>query len=309
MRASLLLIFQGALLANDSYLGTDAGNIYPQKSTNIQMLKEVVNINLEKEGGMVHCRFWFLNRGISDTIFVGFPDFYINPAQTSEPAKNFKAWVNGNPARVQRDSLNEIVDSDDTAKSSWYYWKAYFPKDDTTIIENQYYGVWGGSYCEKRFSYIIGTGNKWNGPILNGRVVFHHGSLLSSLFVANNFLLEPGDLRPKHYEDSTVYEFSNYRPKDNERLDLWISSYWKNGDSTNCPGYFIPTDRLKQKDEMINELYARQGHIFKSKTLQAKYSSKAWYKPDKTLSLSDLPKNIQYYIMNLKSGKNKLMSR
>lgn len=310
MKALLLTLFIPFLIfANDSYMGTDGGNIFPKKASDIRMLREAISIDLEKGGGLVNCKFWFVNNGASDSIYVGFPDVQINPASMSEPAKDFKAWVGGMQVEVKRDSLIEPIDSIDTLKNSWYFWKAFFPKGDTILIENQYFGLWGGSYCEKCFSYIIGTGNSWSGPIGEGSIVFHHGNLLSSLFIGNRNWSSPGDLVPNYFEDSTVYEFSNYTPKVGERLNIWFSSYWGNMDSTSCPGFYIPIDSLFHKDEIINELFARHGHVFKSKALRNRYSSKKWYRPKKGMKLTDLPPAVQSYIVNLKSGKDRMMSK
>lgn len=289
--------------ANDSYLGTDGGNIYPQKSTHIRMVREKITIDLMKEGGEVDCQFWFVNEGETDTVIVGFPDVEISPSSANEAAKNFQTWVNQKSVPVFRDSIQEVVDSSDTLKTSWYYWKAYFKKQDTTVIQNKYFGVWGGSYCEKRFNYIIGTGNKWLGPIGSGRIVFHHGNLLSSLFVGKGFWRDSLDLKPTYFEDSTVYEFHDYTPRNRENVDLWFSSYWKNLNDTSCPGFYIPTDSLKRKTEMVNELFARSGHVFASKKLNEKFQRKPWYKPIKPLKLTDLEKNMQHYIRNLKEKK------
>jgi hypothetical protein len=69
----------------------------------------------------------------------------------------------------------------------------------------------GGSFCGRNFSYVIGTGQLWDGPILNGRVVFDHSELVSTNFVyksdTNN------ELKPEYFDDSTVYSFTNYIPK------------------------------------------------------------------------------------------------
>jgi hypothetical protein len=302
-----ILFFQALIFADDAYMGTNGGNIFPQKATRIEMARESVSIDLEKGGGSVKCKFWFVNRGASDTVYVGFPDVQINVAGYTETAKDFKTWVNGRSVEVKRDSILDTSDPTDSSKNSWYVWKAFFPKDDTTVIENRYFGLWGGSYCEKSFAYIIGTGNSWNGPIGKGRVVFNYGNLLSSLFVGKGVWKDKDDLLPEYYEDSAVYEFSHYAPKDGERLDVWFSSYWGNVDSTSCPGFYIPIDSLGNKDEIVDELFARQGHIFKSKSIQKKYAAKRWYKPRRPLKLAELPQDIQNYIVRLKSGKNRLV--
>jgi hypothetical protein len=258
MKAYILtLLFTTMIYADDAYMGTNGGNIYPQKASHIEMAKESVTIDLEKGGGIVKCKFWFVNKGPSDTIYVGFPDVQIHIAGYTEPAKNFKTWVNGQSVEVKRDSILDTSDPSDTLKDSWYVWKAFFPKNDTTIIENQYFGLWGGSYCEKSFAYIIGTGNSWSGPIGKGRVVFNYVNLLSSIFIGKGIWKDKDDLIPKYYEDSAVYELANYTPKNGERLDVWFSSYWANMDSTSCPGFYIPIDSLRNKDEIVNELFAR----------------------------------------------------
>jgi hypothetical protein len=287
-------------ICNDSYLGTQGGTIYPQKSNSISMVKENVSIILSRTGGNVYCKFWLLNKGNDDTVIVGFPDKKINPAGYNESAQSFVTYVNGKQVSVRRDSLLEFY-TGDTIKESWYYWKVHFPTNDTVFIENKYSGLWGGSYCEKKFEYIIGTGNKWAEPIGHGRIVFHHGNLLSTLFIGKSILKDTNDLKPTYYTDSTVYEFSNYTPKDHETVDLWFSSYWDNLKGQKCPGFYIRPDTLKFKREMVNELFARCGNVFTNKELQGYYLKQAWYKPIGKLTLEELPINIKTYIINLKA--------
>jgi len=297
-----IMFMVATAVCNDSYLGTQGGIIYPQKSTSISMLKENVSITLSKAGGDVYCKFWLLNKGKNDTVIVGFPDKKINPAGYNETAQSFLSYVNGKNVSVNKDSLMEFYD-EDTVKESWYYWKVFFPMGDTIVIENKYSGLWGGSYCEKQFEYIIGTGNKWAGPIGNGRIVFHHGNLLSSLFIEKSIWKDTNDLKPIYYTDSTVYEFSNYTPRENETIDVWFSSYWNNVNGMKCPGFYIRPDSLKNKREMVNELFARCGNVFTNKSLQEFYLKQAWYTPKRKLSLEDLPMDIKTYIINLKANE------
>jgi hypothetical protein len=301
--------------ADDSYLGSAGGNLFQERSTSIQMLRERVYITLGKDTSHVACRFWFLNHSReTKSVVVGFPDFWSNPAGGSAPLRNFTCKVDGveerdfghtlqrtifpphNPASENGGVVGDTVEWD----RNWFTWTVDFKPSDTTVIDNEYDGVWGGTVCERAFEYVLGTGNTWKGPILDGRITFDHSRLASTHFVLRE--RNGAKLTPSYFEDSTVYTFKGYIPQDDEAVNIWFHSYWDydgRPQGVDCPGFYGNVTSAEQARLMRNEIYARHGYVFKDLALAKRFQRASWYRADPTFRPEALPRMEAMYVANL----------
>jgi hypothetical protein len=303
-----ILIFTLNIYANDGYMSSHGGNIFPDYESvkDIRMTKERIHISLQRDSVDVYCRFWFIcnvDHESGRLVRVGFPNFTSYPAGDSPPLKNFKTKVNGKEVPVisvksvttfTDVATGKLVDAEETIES-WFVWDVEFKQNDTTFIENWYTGKWGGGYAQKSFEYIIGTGQTWDGEIGDGRITFDHSNLASSAFVAgwgDSAALYPIQIVP--YQDSTVYSFRNYRPPKHFTLFLGIVSFWDDPFGGMEPQSFDSIYQgplglkyfLMEKKKaganlrlMRNEIYARHGYVFKDKKLTEYFTRFSWYRP------------------------------
>lgn len=287
--------------ADDGFLGSQGGNVFLSKSTTISMVKEYVLIRLEKEGFRARCIFWFYNKGKTVNAMVGFPDY----SDESLPLSNFSCLVNGNRTDViLKRGISRTPDGDTLGTNFWYAWKAQFRSHDTTVIENEYTGKYGGSVTGiEDVDYVIGTGASWDGPIGQGRIVFNHGGIATTKFTAADF--DTFGIKESRMIDSTVFTFNNLIPKKDESIDLTVYCFW--GNSPTPPGTpnvvedspykpFVEAfldgqygrHRTRQPQSLINEIYARGGYIFRKDSIEKFYRTQHWYKPDPKFTLAKL---------------------
>jgi hypothetical protein len=196
----------------------------------------------------------------------------------------------------------------------WYTWNVSFEPGATVLVENTYYGDWGGRVdLTYNFEYLIGTAQTWLGTIGNGRVVFDYTNLASSLFLGTTYYSDntlPEGLTRKIFPDSTVFSYENYLPDWEEVLSvrfLWISNsglYEGNWDFEANPylsrqdfDFNFPKAKLRL---MRNEIFARHGYIFKDQDLQAYFAGKSWYRKDETFDFNELGRMEQYLVQYLK---------
>lgn len=279
-----------ASLADDTFMGSVGGNVFPAKSNSIQMVKEEVYIKLYKDSCKVSCKFWFHNFGENEYVKVGFPDNLETPAYVTTPIRDFTTKTNGIHIKVRKaEQIVKQYEDGSKIKKSWYTWNMNFPGKAITIIENSYVGSWGGTYYSRFFTYEIGTGRTWFNSIGEGRVIFDHSQLASSYFVIKSRKLSPNITATQH-GDSLIYTFQNYTPTENEMLRIEILCYWD---------FIVPPKifkiRLKQlqitKETarlMRNEIFARYGYRFNDPKLKEYFESKHWYIPNPEFSFDDL---------------------
>lgn len=265
--------------ANDAFMGSKNGNIFPDKSHQIQMVKERIYITLYRDSCVVNCKFWFYNHDFVENVEVGFPDFTENPAYTSPRLRNFTAIVNGVPVKVGKAVLEKQYTDQTKYTDVWFIWRVTFAGKDTTIIENNYTGSWGGTYFSKLFSYTIGTGRTWHDKIVDGQVIFDHSGLVSSSFIkSSNFknkqikmLRKPGKI---------IYRFKNYQPYASDTFGVEVLSYWDFAMEESFEAELEAWINSKAEARLMrNEIFARHGYIFKDATLKTYFEKQSWYQP------------------------------
>jgi hypothetical protein len=316
----LLLAVCSAARADDGYVGSAGGNLFQEKAHSIQMVRERVHVQLRQGVCHVTCRFWLFNSSQQpQRVIVGFPDYEDNPASTTKPLRKFTCSVNGTPERdIARTIQRTVFPPDRTVLQSgrvvsdtlewdrwWFTWMVDFGPRDTTVIDNEYDGLWGGTPCEREFVYVLGTGATWSGPILDGRITFDHTALASTQFVLREAIQGALQLRPRFYDDSTVYVFTNYLPAPDEVVHIAFHAYWDH--DAQCPGeYGAPITSAEQAAIMRNEVYARHGYIFKDPGLADRFRRAAWYKPNPRFRTEMLPPKEAAWVANLMAIERKL---
>jgi hypothetical protein len=321
----LLTWWSFACLADDGYVSSKGGNVFPDFGSpkSIKMLRESVHIDLLRDSCNAYCKFWFLrykavNNRPEQYITVGFPNYVESPSEMPPPLRNFKCKVNGKEAEVsvarqvtRWKDLKTGKDEDVEHVRSWFVWGVDLAPFDTVVIENWYTGEWGGSFATKDFQYILGTGATWDGPILDGRIVFDYSGLASDLFVVRkkepDISTDSHELQPKCYEDSLVYTFTNLRPSEDQSVYISVVSFWddpyKNIEKTTTFSsvyvdtvYGLFSTLRKQTMEpskyrtMRNEIFARHGYVFSDRQLADYFAAKSWYRPNRSFSQSQLNK-------------------
>jgi len=314
---SLFLIINLAAIADDAYLGSRGGNVFPIiRSQSIQMIKEEIRITMGKDSCLVNCKFWFKNtKKQKETVLMGFPDYFKNIGQSSTPLSHFTCSINGEVTKTEKRSQTTDVENIPQlqAYEKWYCWNVTFNPGETVLVENSYKGVLGGSAdgtC--RFSYLIGTALTWHDPIGEGKVVFDYSRIASKAFVdTTTFRWEklPEGMERKIFADSLVYTFKNYSPKWGEMLETHIYCFWKYPYGTPSatkqppvkefpyknPG-FIKSKSIADLKLMRNEVYARHGYIFKDAKLKNYFEAQKWYKPNPSFKPEQLSEFEELFV-------------
>ena len=315
---SLLFVFSIATSkANDAFLGSRGGNVFPIiRNESIRMVKEEIKVVMGKDSCKVYCKFWFKNLGTkAENVFMGFPDYFENMTEISNPLRGFTCSVNGHKTAFDKRTQTTEVDNIPDLKQyeKWFCWNVNFKPGETVLVENTYNGDLGGSAdgtCS--FSYLIGTAQTWSSTIANGKVIFDYSKIASKAFVDTTFYSDrtlPKGLERSIYNDSTVFSYNNYLPKWNETLKVNLLCYWKcpYGGSqevfTESPilgNIMVKTLNQQTLRLMRNEVFARHGYIFNDTELKNYFTSQSWYKPNPTFNPNQLNEFEQLFLKYLK---------
>jgi hypothetical protein len=292
--------------ADDAFLGTVGGNVFLSKSKNIQMVREDVRVEALRDSCLVHCRFEFFNEGKTQKCTVGFPDFVFSLGGVSEPLRGFQCQIEGRSVDVTRRQEAHVEGTDTIYANYWYAWEMTFASKEKVIVENDYVAFWGGSNSDtKDFAYVLGTGGSWRDPIGYGRIVIEHSEVASGNFVGDPWN-DTLHITMSRFEDSTVFEFAEFRPEERAQVGFSLLSYWDDparkfisyDEDHYFTTYLYGLDfffdgRPRESNElreMISEIFARCGYVFRDSTMAAEFNGKSWYKPDSTFTLDKLNK-------------------
>jgi len=267
------------VFSNDSELGTNGGNVFPVKKSQIKMLSEKVEVWLQKEKAKVVCEFKLYNPGNPLKIKVGFPDyieFNTTGDDYSKPLIDFKTYLNNKIIKVDKEKeITKVANSSNPNLKQINYWKTWeisFAKNQTQLVKNTYTAEYGSDvFNNKFFSYILKTGANWNGPIKSGEIIVHFENISFN------------EINPQFSSLNTnvlKWKFKNYLPQQ----DIFVA--FKQGDFLcfDCSVKKLTPAKLKNKSAkeltlIRNEIYAKEGYVFKRKDLTQYFKKQKWYTP------------------------------
>jgi hypothetical protein len=153
--------------ADDAAIEHVGGALQPMADhPSVVMESMTVDVSLTVETAAVDCAFAFRNSGPSTTVQVGFPESHSGEVGSNEPGgfTTFKTWVDGKDVPTTKEGLRVSNDRD-----SWQRWrvkKVTFAAGQTRHIRVTYSAPTGADITGNRFfSYRVGTGGSWKGPI------------------------------------------------------------------------------------------------------------------------------------------------
>lgn len=274
-----IISFHLKIFANDSELGTNGGNVFPVKKSQIKMLSEKIEVWLQKEKAKVVCEFKLYNPDKPQKIKVGFPnyiEFNTTGDDYSKPLIDFKTYLNGKIIKVADEKeLIKVANSTNPNLKNTNYWKTWeinFDKNETKLVKNTYTAEYGNDvFNNKFFSYILKTGANWNGAIKSGEIIIHFENISFNEIEPHFSSLNNSVLR---------WKLKNYIPNQ----DIFVSFKQGNFLCFDCSVKKLTSVKLKNKSAkeltlIRNEIYAKEGYVFKRKDLTQYFKKQKWYIP------------------------------
>ncbi|MDF2545271.1 MAG: hypothetical protein K0R93_169 [Anaerosolibacter sp.] len=179
----LLLSMGSAVYGDDAVLGGSGNTVYPIYDTQVEMLSEKIDIEVQGDYSLVRCEFLFRNTGEKETITVGFPAYGTLPPlehraafEDDEKLYDFQTYVDGQEVKtVIKEGLKEEGNNQGSMYyANWHVWEMTFDKGQERRVINTYriknaYDSIGG----KTIKYILDTGATWKNKIGYGKVNVH----------------------------------------------------------------------------------------------------------------------------------------
>jgi hypothetical protein len=179
----LLLSMGSAVYGEDAVLGGSGNTVYPIYDTQVEMLSEKIDIEVQGEYSLVRCEFLFRNTEDRETITVGFPAYgTLTPTEDrvafedDQKLYDFKTYVDGQEAKtVIKEGLKEEGNNKGSLYyANWHVWEMTFDKGQERKVVSTYriknaYDSMGG----KTIKYILDTGATWKNNIGYGKVSVH----------------------------------------------------------------------------------------------------------------------------------------
>jgi len=311
----------------------DGSGVIPLAEDNIQMVAETVRIKVKKETRMeVEARFTFRNLSDrSVKVTMGFPfnenwgEMFWEEEESGGPnAKDslrFVSLVDGKEVKVRlRPDLTESEKNPSWNKRFFFVWDVEFAPGQTRRLTTRYETDWDRwANVDGQFSYdlsyITTTGAAWAGRI---------GDAFISVEIPKRFprptwgdesivywKCSPGEPSANPDSSRLVWHFTDWEPDADIHITIAGQEYSlyryamieeicslgvdRPLTEEDIRKLFVPYGAPKRFGirVLINTLYARAGHKFKDKDWDSAFKGFDWYKPRKSLSLSDLPESYQ----------------
>ncbi|TYQ18345.1 UNVERIFIED_CONTAM: YARHG domain-containing protein [Acetivibrio alkalicellulosi] len=319
--------------SNSPPLVMKGNTVYPINNNNIRLVSEKITIRYDAitdddtyNMHEVEVVFNFHNTGNETELEIGFP----NTANYNETLIDFEAlsYTDLVPFNVELYDGGNLLGRDEYYYTSFYKWNMHFEKDEKKSIIVRYKFV-----NHKGADYILRTGSLWKGRIDKIEVYVEFPEPVSYLEIyatPENYLyngkgiewhfenINPDfDLYVKHVKVPDFYDLKReaYNPFQNDFNDyVWDKSLFYIGTMIDYEGqdimlYDYPdTDRIVEEihkrlsvcELVRNEIYARNGYVFKDPKWMELFSIQQWYEPDENfnfIKLNDIEKiNIEQII-------------
>ncbi|NPV51726.1 MAG: YARHG domain-containing protein [Candidatus Methanofastidiosum sp.] len=321
IKSKLILFITFFLTISNYAFGNDGGfyakgnTLFPLKSTNIELKKEVLYLTLDKAFLRVNINFTFYNPSDEQTILVGFvtppADGVVTDEEKKHPQiKDFIVYVNNELIEFNITSIDstdfKLYNKENfDGKDFIYYFPVTFKKGINTVQHSYSYIGSFNILPIKTYDYKLTTGKLWANKqiedfelIINlGEDIYFH--LPERMQNQNDFnmweTIGIGRLLNKNDVNSTVtgyvksgsirYRAKNFVPEFDFRITIIDKMFEFN--SKFRINYFAQS--LKDNDViwtdeelriLKNSLFAFKGYDFKSKDLHNYFSQYAWYIPD-----------------------------
>lgn len=166
--------------------GVGGSVVVPIRNRNIQMVREVVEIDCGWTTYTVRAYFWFKNTTSEEQyVQIGFPIDYMSqwedPEKIQEARETIDVKWNGKPIQFSHAKLQQVQKDFRDQYRQWVYWTVRFGPNQTATNRVSYtYGTWNmdtGSKFDKPYAYlkyILKSGAAWNGPIESAIVRIHY---------------------------------------------------------------------------------------------------------------------------------------
>lgn len=192
----------------------------------------------------------------------------------------------------------------------WFVWETKFRGKDTTLIENRYTAEYSRCNCtrEKSVAYVLGTGRSWKSSIGKGKVTFKFDNSISALWFKDASLPDP-KMKSVKKNDRLEIEFQKYEPRQDDYIGLNFFCPWEATSSFGEDSAFSGFLRQKTRNqlrEMRNEVFARNGFVFKDSALSILFSRKPWYAPNKGITASMIPIAEQKTVADIKAIEDRM---
>jgi hypothetical protein len=225
------LLLPSSAAANDAYVGSVGGGVFPLESEDIRMERETVQAVMYGRFAEYRVDFEFRNEGPEQTVALGFPFAYGELERRGEPfgVVGFRAWQGDRPLEVElRAEAPASAGIDDQAFFRYYYvHEAVFPRG-LTHVRVSYLARPGGSAGTRFpppsgqpsgafhwYTYWLHTGAGWQGEI--AKAVIRHS--LADTFLGWDVELRAAEVDSRWAKGTTYPE--GYA-KLGERTYQWV---------------------------------------------------------------------------------------
>jgi len=183
------------VLGNDSMVGNVGATVFPIRSADIQLQREVITFEIRRGTASVNADLSFFNHsGAPITAAIGFPaDRGLDEDYDGDyapPIKSLDVWVNEKRVAVRK--VPSTHERTELPFDEWFVFEATFQAQQITMIKHQYkLELGGGAEGDHALDYILSTGSMWKDTIDETKIVL---------------LFDHPPSTPKvHYRDQLIY--------------------------------------------------------------------------------------------------------
>jgi len=226
--ALFILTIPAIASANSMYLGPSSHLIKPQKSTEISLERQVLQVWLRHGYAEVENVYQFRNDGEPQTFMVGLPEEINSKDAVKYGVFNFSAYVDGNPVEARTSKTDNEKLGSLSGTINWHRHAVFIGKGERRIVVHRYWVRI--SPARNKFVLPLEPASSWKGKIGRADYVVH----LAGTLTEKRIIYPPGygDFEGKYAvlpvgfttgKNQIQWRFSNFEP----RQDMVIEFFTK----------------------------------------------------------------------------------
>ncbi len=225
----LTALSTGAAWADDGAMSGIGGALQLMgEHPTIVMEQMLVEAKLTPERATIDCRFVFRNTGAATTVRMGFPESGYGDG--SGGFTTFATWVDGVLTRTTIEQPKQRRGYEDFLR--WRVKTVRFKRGETRRVRVRYTSPMGRNTSgDRSFSYAVGTGGSWKGPIGDAKITIHIE------YEPSQYILRAGDDLVVSGPGSLVWHKRSFQPQPDAGITVsliasrWqVHAGWRNGD-------------------------------------------------------------------------------
>ncbi|HZD60996.1 MAG TPA: discoidin domain-containing protein [Anaerolineae bacterium] len=225
----LILMIPAVASANSMYLGDSGSPIKAQRSSDIALEKQVMQVWLRRGFAEVENVYQFSNGGEAQTFVIGLPEEVNSRTALEYGIYNFRAYIDGSPVEARTAKTNNEKIGSLAGTINWHMHDVFIAKGQRRIVVHRYWiriSPW-----KNKLVIPLEPAASWKGKIGRAEYIVHLAGSISEKKLTypsgygnytGKYAIQPVGFRAG--ESQIKWVFTNYEPQKDIEIEIFAKN-------------------------------------------------------------------------------------